>query len=531
MRALRIALPLLLAIALGLGACEEKLDEPGIHVLTADSLNGTIGDTLFFGGRYTGNPGDVARHQWDFNSDGIFDDTWVNEGQDWPQVFFRHIYSRADEYTATLQVTTVQNRLYRATTRAVVTDGLPQLSASVPDTVGCGEIFTLTGHAADDAGNRAFWDIGGDGSAEISQTYTDSITIDYAASFAEPGRYTVVFGASDNDNHVERLTFTVVVGAPPYWTQGAALDEARADHAAAAYDGRLFVFGGRHGRGVVASTEIYDPVSDSWTTGAPLPTPRWGARAVAVNDRIYVIGGVTQADTIFPRVEIYEPGLDSWTVFDPPLPKHRMPSRKRGFAALEVGGITACCDSILLFGGMGVSGINDTTLIYNTERDSFSMDLTHFMQETRAWLGGATAWNSPAQLDGRLYAVGGSTDGATPSSRVESYDPFSDFWRVQPALPTARLAPAVAFLGGKLYVLGGATGNSGASAIAEVYSIGEEDWDALPALPYPRSGATALVLPGVERVFLVAGATPATSTYHVEGSRELQILVPWRCEP
>jgi N-acetylneuraminic acid mutarotase len=533
MRPPRIAplLMLLMLMALGLGACEEKVSEPGIHIYTSDSLRGTIGDTLRFAGTYSGDPSDVARHQWDFNSDGIFDATWVNEGQDWAEVFFSHIYSRADDYTATLQVTTVQNRLYRATTRAIVTDGLPLLSASVPDSVGCGESFSLIGHVTDDAGNRAFWDLRGDGSAELSQTYTDSLTLVLVASFAEPGRYQVDFGASDNDNHVERLSFTIVVGEAPYWTSGADLLEARADHAAAAFDGRLYVFGGRHGRGVVGSTEIYDPFSDTWTPGAPLPTPRWGAKAVAVADRIYVLGGVTQADSIFPSVEIYEPATDSWTVFDPQLPKHRMPSLKRGFAALKVGGTTACCDSIMLFGGMGAAGINDTTLIYATASDSFSMDRTHFMQETRAWLGGATAWNTPAELDGRLYAVGGTADGATPSSRVESYDPFSDFWRLQPAMPSARVAPAVAFLAGKLYVLGGSTTGSGASAVAEVYSLAEEAWDGLPALPLPRSGATALVLPGEERIYLIAGATPATSTYHVEGSRDLQILIPWRCSP
>ncbi len=531
MRPQRIAPLLMLLIAFGLGACEEKVSEPGIHIYTADSLRGTIGDTLRFAGFYTGNPGDVARHQWDFNSDGIFDATWENLGQDWPAVSFLHSYSRADNYTATLQVTTVQNRLYRATTRAIVTDGLPQLSASVPDSANCGETISLIGHAVDDAGNRAFWDLRGDGSAELSQTFTDSITLVLNTSFAEPGRYTLVFGASDNDNHVERLSFTLIVGGAPYWTSGADLLEARADHAAAAFEGRLYVFGGRHGRGVVGSTEIYDPVSDSWSFGSPLPTPRWGAKAVAMAERIYVLGGVTQNDSIFPSVEIYEPATDSWRVFNPQLPKHRMPSRKRGFAALKVGGTTACCDSILLFGGMGAGGINDTTLIYYTARDSFSMDRTHFMQETRAWLGGATAWNTPAELDGRLYAVGGSADGATPSSRVEAYDPFSDFWRLQPALPTARIAPAVAFLAGKLYVLGGSTSGSGASAVAEVFSLGEGAWDSLPALPVPRSGATALRLPGEERIYLVAGATPATSTYHVEGSRDLQILVPWRCSP
>ena len=60
-----------------------------------------------------------------------------------------------------------------------------------------------------------------DSSTEISETYTDSITLTLPVSFDEPGRYTVVFGASDNDNHVERLTLTVVVGEPPTWRVGA----------------------------------------------------------------------------------------------------------------------------------------------------------------------------------------------------------------------------------------------------------------------------------------------------------------------
>ncbi|MCB9516561.1 MAG: hypothetical protein R3C71_11955 [Candidatus Krumholzibacteriia bacterium] len=515
-------------LALFLGACEEKVSTPGVHVITPDSLRGTIGDTLVFLGVYTGAPGDVARHSWDFNSDGIFDAEWVNPGFGGDSVAVIHTYSRADDYVATLQVTTVQNRLYRATTPVAVTDGVPLLTASAPDTVACGETFTLVGHAEDDAGRRAFWDLGGDGNAELSQTYTDSITLALDVTYDEPGRYLVVFGASDNDAHVERLTLTVIVGSPPAWVSGASLAEARADQAAAAWNGRLYVFGGRHGRGVVGSTEIYDPGSDSWSAGSPLPSPRWGARALTMGDLIYVMGGVTVTDSVFPKVEIYDPAADSWTTF-PDLPKHRMPTRKRGFAALRVGGTTACCDSIMLFGGIGATGINDTTLIYNTVNDSFSMDVTHFMGQTRAWLGGATAWDTPEQLDGKLFSVGGTTDGATPSARIESYNPFSDFWRNEMAMPTARVAPAAAFLEGKLYVLGGSTGVSGASDVGEVYSLAQERWDALPALPAPRSGASAVELEG--RIYLIAGATPATSTYHVEGSRDLQILLPWRCGP
>ena len=130
-------------LALFLGACEEKVSTPGVHVITPDSLRGTIGDTLVFLGVYTGAPGDVARHSWDFNSDGIFDAEWVNPGFGGDSVAVIHTYSRADDYVATLQVTTVQNRLYRATTPVAVTDGVPLLTASAPDTVACGETFTL----------------------------------------------------------------------------------------------------------------------------------------------------------------------------------------------------------------------------------------------------------------------------------------------------------------------------------------------------------------------------------------------------
>jgi len=535
MRARSPAFPVIITamflLGLGLGACDEQVSMPSDHLITADSLRATIGDTLLVWAIYTGNPADVARYSWDFQSDGILDFEFSNLGEDFEGVGIHHIYNRADDYVATLQVTTVQNRLLRATTPVTITDEVPVISAELPDSVDCGESFELVGRASDDAGRRVFWDLGGEGGADFSADFADTVTLRGEGVYDEPGRYTVIFGASDNDGHVERLEFELVVGTPPVWSTGASMSTARADLAAAVVDGRIYAFGGRQGRGVVASVEIYDPLSDSWSFGAALPTPRWGAEAVVKGQDIYVIGGVTQADTVFPMVEIYHTASDSWTTFDPGQSKNVMPILKRGFAAIAVGETTAAGDSIMLVGGMSAGTVIDTTLIYSTVNDSFSVDRTpsHFPAEGRAWLDAVTAWNDEGQSDGKLFTVGGSTDGALPSARVESYQPLSDFWRNESPMPTARIAPSATFHSGRLYVMGGGLGSSGASDLVEVFSLQRDIWETLPPMLEARSGAVAMVID--DRIYLLGGATSATSPYHVEGSRTLQILDPWRCGP
>lgn len=74
------------------------------------------------------------------------------------------------------------------------------------------------------------------------------------------------------------------------WEQLPNMPTARGGLAAAALNGRLYVFGGEF-PGIFAQNEEYDPVNQSWRSVAPLPTPRHGMGAVAVGNQIYVIGG------------------------------------------------------------------------------------------------------------------------------------------------------------------------------------------------------------------------------------------------
>jgi len=72
-------------------------------------------------------------------------------------------------------------------------------------------------------------------------------------------------------------------------------------------------------------------------------------------------------------------------------------------------------------------------------------------------------------LGGKLYAVGGSTDGSTSTylDTAEVYDPISNSWNPIAAMNTARYAPGLAAFGGKLYVVGGVGDATVASS--EVY--------------------------------------------------------------
>ena len=55
------------------------------------------------------------------------------------------------------------------------------------------------------------------------------------------------------------------------WTTLASLSEARAFHASAAVQGKLYVFGGASDSGWMDLVEVYIPASNSWARAADLP--------------------------------------------------------------------------------------------------------------------------------------------------------------------------------------------------------------------------------------------------------------------
>jgi N-acetylneuraminic acid mutarotase len=116
-----------------------------------------------------------------------------------------------------------------------------------------------------------------------------------------------------------------------------------------------------------------------------------------------------------------------------------------------------------------------------------------------------------ADLDGGVYAIGGSDEFARNTATVWRFTGTDAGWVSVHPLGTARSALAAATgSDGKIYALGGQLG-AGASAVAEVYDPGLNQWSPLPAMPTPRAwlGAAAAT---DGRIYAIGGQLISLST-------------------
>ncbi|MFH8473977.1 carboxypeptidase regulatory-like domain-containing protein [Streptomyces sp. NPDC018000] len=219
------------------------------------------------------------------------------------------------------------------------------------------------------------------------------------------------------------------------WSALPKLSMARSGAQAAAYGGKIYVFGGwdTYER-PVAKTEIYDPATGAWSTGADNPKP-WAAAAVTVlGGKIYIIGGCTGTDCGRTDVQAYDPASDSWS---------------SGMAYPEPISWLGCgAIANKLYCAGGASSGSSTKHAYSYDPSSHSWTAVADLPIDSWGMGYSTA-------DGKLLVSGGVTDGFTTiTNRGYAYDPGSDTWT---ALPNSNNA---VYRGGSacgFYKIGGAT--------------------------------------------------------------------------
>ncbi len=99
------------------------------------------------------------------------------------------------------------------------------------------------------------------------------------------------------------------------WTSLTSMPTARSGVAGAVLDGKLWVIGGGTGpgghTGVVATVDVYDPVTNTWTTAPAMPTARNWARTAVVNGILYIIGGEDGSGAL-NTIEAYDPVQNIW---------------------------------------------------------------------------------------------------------------------------------------------------------------------------------------------------------------------------
>ncbi|MDQ3842013.1 MAG: galactose oxidase, partial [Actinomycetota bacterium] len=119
-----------------------------------------------------------------------------------------------------------------------------------------------------------------------------------------------------------------------------------------------------------------------------------------------------------------------------------------------------------------------------------------------------------AELDGKVYVLGGYTGETTSSTLNRVYDPSTDAWKELAPMPRGLDHVGAAGYDGKIYAIGGFTsGNRGAVAEVYAYDVAADTWEELTPLPTgPRGSVAVAQLDG--RIHAIGGRGTQDVTTH-----------------
>jgi N-acetylneuraminic acid mutarotase len=181
-------------------------------------------------------------------------------------------------------------------------------------------------------------------------------------------------------------------------------------------DGRIYAVGGQQNSGgctVLASAEVYSPVSNTWAPVGPMSAARTTHAVVTGADgRIYAIGGEDCSCTAYGSVEVFDFATSSWG------PGVAMPTAQSVTAATK-----GPDGRIYVIGGeSGANGCQSgaTSLVQIFDGTAWTTGAN--MPTARRSLAVATGPGSK----GFVYAIGGLVSNAF--SVVEAYDTANNAW-------------------------------------------------------------------------------------------------------
>lgn len=170
--------------------------------------------------------------------------------------------------------------------------------------------------------------------------------------------------------------------------------------------------------------------------------------------------------------------------------KADMPTGKGYISTVEVNG------RIYAIGGTTRSGYGLPTVEeYDPVTDEWTKKADMPAGERRAL--------SACVVNGKIYAIGGEHLGAVFST-VEQYDPVTDKWVRKADMPTARAYLSAGAVNGKVYAIGGATSRTGPFlSIVEEYDPVTDTWTKKADMPTPRAGLSTSMVNG--KIYVIGG--------------------------
>ncbi|RKH06666.1 Kelch repeat-containing protein [Corallococcus carmarthensis] len=280
-------------------------------------------------------------------------------------------------------------------------------------------------------------------------------------------------------------------------------------------DGRVLIAGGSAQKlsFFLATTELYDPVTNTWTPGPLMNVRRLYHSATLLRDGRVLVAGGEGFEFYSARAELYDPATNTWT------PTGSMAQgRARHLAALLPDG------KVLVAGGEDMSGGLTSAEVYDPATGTWSaagaMAAPHSFSAAVLPTGKVL---TTGEADAEVYDPATSTWSPTgpplaplgvwpvvlPTGNVldvrgraaQLYDPVLNTWSLT-AMPLEPIGgPAVRLLDGRGFVV---------SWVAELYEPGSGTWSMAPAPAILRSGYSVTAL--LDGRALVAGTPPNTET-------------------
>ena len=388
----------------------------------------------------------------------------------------------------------------------VVMNQAPSVDAGADESLTIDEVLNLSANVDDDGlptGNLSgLWSkVSGPGDV----TFGELSDVNTTASFSTTGEYVLRFTATDGelsagDNLSVQVNDVVTVpssqnnvDASNNWrnvnTGNGTNPQERHEAAAVAYQGKLYLMGGRG----IRQVNRYDPTSNSWEN---LGSPSFELshfQPVVYGGKIYVVGSLDccfPSETVIPKIQIFNPVNKKWTT-GASMPQNR----RRGSA-----GVVVHNNKIYIVGG-STNGHDGGMVNWFDE----------YNPANNQW---KTLPNAPSKRDhfsaavvgNKLVAAGGrQTDHpATFQNLVPGVDVYNfstGKWSSGANIPTKRAGAMTVSVGDEVILMGGEK-DSGIAALSvvEAYNVKTNKWRTLDSLNIARHSGGAAVVSGAIHV-------------------------------
>lgn len=238
------------------------------------------------------------------------------------------------------------------------------------------------------------------------------------------------------------------------WQALKSMNEPATDIQARLLGEKIYVPGGRLPDGSTSSQlRVYDPRQDEWSLLAPLPVPLSAYAMAAFEGRLYLFGGISGSEYV-KSVYVYIPEEDRWVERTPM-------SAPRAYAAAAVAG-----SKIYIIGGYDGKRALALNEAYFPNRDANGESAWETFEPMP---GGRYAMGSAVLAD-IIYLVGGiEENGASTNQAIQQYLTKTNLWdKADVPLEAVGESPATLASGNFIYILGGQTA-SGLSASHQSY--------------------------------------------------------------